>query len=59
MQRRVNDLQEKRNCKEAREALVKMFLFHSGEVDDRWKTEIPSYVLVIVATIIAMLLAWN
>ena len=51
-----------RNCWKAFIALVKMlswFWWKKCKGDDRWKTELPSYIFIIFATLFAMYLAWN
>ncbi len=62
--REINELKEKyRNCKEALAAFKKFHLWWrykkngQEEVDNRWKTEIPSYLLIIIATVFGIYLA--
>ncbi len=66
VQTKVNDLEKKnRNWEKALEALMWICtlwygLKNTNKFEDRWKTEIPSYLLVIVSTLAAIYLAvWN
>lgn len=55
VQEEVDKLKERRDLKAA---LRDIFLFRLDKVDDRWKTEIPSYVAIILATVAAFILMW-
>ena len=35
-----------------------IFLWRWGKVDDRWKTELPSYIALVLATLVALVLMW-
>ena len=66
VQNKVNDLKKKnRNCGKALKALGLILTIWYGlkdtdKVDMRWKTEIPSYLLIIIATFTAIYLSvWN
>ena len=54
----------KRNYKKFLEAFLKIFPYglkdNKDKLDPRWRTEIPSYLLIIIATVFAICLAvWN
>ena len=54
----------KRNCPEALNALLQFFTWwqckknHEEKVDNRWKTELPSYLIIAIATSAAIALIW-
>jgi uncharacterized integral membrane protein len=47
---------EEERKKDFKQALNKMARIRLSEIDDRWKTEIPSYVFILIATIIGVVL---
>jgi len=60
IQCKINQLKTKRKCKEAFKALGEMVFFWRQDPDKddpRWKTEIPSYILILIATAFSICLA--
>jgi len=60
MQGEVDELHEQRKLRKSWKSLFASLLFCRKEKRyDRWKTEIPSYIVIILATIFAMCIAWG
>ncbi|MFQ6122150.1 MAG: hypothetical protein ACE5LA_03715 [Dehalococcoidales bacterium] len=59
VQRRIDELKARRSVMKGLESFGNLALLDWKEVDDRWKTELPLYCLIIIATLLAMFLAWN
>ena len=58
--KREMEKEQERDCKEALRKLFLCCRWSKDELDDRWKTELPSYIVIFLATLFAMYLAvWN
>ena len=58
VQREIDQLKTRRSFREATQASLNMVLRLWDEVDDRWKTELPSYVAIVIATLVSFVLIW-
>jgi hypothetical protein len=55
--KQIDDFRQK-HPREQRNELLRIFLTNPLGIDDRWKTEVASYVLIVLATIISIISLW-
>lgn len=53
-----NYIAEAKTCRNKKREAVKQLLSLNSKLDSRWKTELPSYGFIILATVIAILSLW-